>query len=286
MSPLDVTSDDVLHAILDECGQREFYQLSLVNKRLHMLVESRLYSTIESTWTHIKDPITWLILRSVLSRPVLASKIRKLVFRTDTSYFTSEDTSPGKRLVHDLPVKIAPPVDGEDLMKVLAVIWDSNIPHEESELWTEEIKAGSIDAPLAVLMSLLPNLASIFFHEDFTRTTICFSIILKNIMQLNGLAGESKIISEFKTLQRVDLPGIQHITTNGAGITVQRNPQSIHFVLLLFHSPGIRIYQRLLTILDPLCGQLTKAAHQTSPRSSSPRYMKRTSARYQVTVRT
>ncbi|KAG4434982.1 hypothetical protein IFR05_009536 [Cadophora sp. M221] len=134
MSPLDATSDDVLRAILDECGQRELYQLSLVNRRLLALAESGLYSTIQSTWTHTADPITFLLLRSVLARPVLATKIRKLVFRSDRG-----------RKSRDLPVKISPPTDEEALMKIFAVIRGSGIPHGDATLWTEEIRRGWLD---------------------------------------------------------------------------------------------------------------------------------------------
>ncbi|KAH7383493.1 hypothetical protein BKA64DRAFT_682460 [Cadophora sp. MPI-SDFR-AT-0126] len=236
MSPLDAASDDILRAILDECSQRELYQLSLVSRRLRVLAESRLYSTIQSTWTHTTDPITFLLLRSILARPVLASQIRNLVFRSDRG-----------RMGCDLPIKISPPTDEEELMKIFAVIRGSGIPCEDATLWTKEIREGSIDAPLAVLLSLLPNLTSIFLDKDFTRTSTSFRIMLKHALRTDGLTGVSVFISDLTSLRKVNLSGVLHITTNGRGITVQKNPKLILFVLLFLYSPGI---QHLSAIVD------------------------------------
>ncbi|KAH7364837.1 hypothetical protein BKA65DRAFT_573392 [Rhexocercosporidium sp. MPI-PUGE-AT-0058] len=244
MSPLDEASDDVLRAILDECGQRELYHLSLVSRRLRILAEPRLYSTIHSTWTHIADPITFLLLRTVLARPLLAIQIRKLVFQSDSSFFNNIKCG---RQIRELPIKISPQTNEEELMKIVAVVRDSGIPAEDTTLWNEEIRGGSVDAPLAVLLSLLPNLASISLDDDFTRSTTSLRIMLKHVIRTDGLTGVSPFISDLKSLRTVTFPGSLGIHTNGRGITVQKNPQLILFVLLFLYSPSI---QHLSAIIE------------------------------------
>lgn len=261
MSTLNAVPDDILHVILDGCDQREIVQLSSVNQRLHALAEPRLYGTVQSTWTHTKDPPIFLLLRSILARPLLARQIHKLILRSDPAVFV-DGKNTGTKL--DLSGRISLPADEAELDDVVDVVGFSGIREEEASPWAEQIRRGVLDAALAVLLLLLPGLVELSIDENYVRKTTSLTTMMRYALRTGGHIRETSIISKFESLQTIKFPNWPWAESRN-GKAIQVNPQFIDLVLLCFHCPGIRHLTAVVeapgTLLWPLdtsyCSTLT-----------------------------
>jgi hypothetical protein len=129
----------------------------LANRHLCTLAEPFLYSDIHFAWKKSQHhPITSL-LRSLLGRPELATHVRR-VSLVGTSLATL-----GNQTNQPKFPKI--PVSEAELKAPLAFVQKTTLPYRE--IWLKELRNGTMDAFVAVLLSQSLRLTYLFLDFDF-----------------------------------------------------------------------------------------------------------------------
>lgn len=146
----------------------ELHALCLVNKICRTLAEKFLYSEIQMTWLKAGSPppITQL-LRTLLSRPQLAAYITTV--HLDSNLYDH----------WEFQCKIPKlPVSGAELDQPITFIRGTGAPY--SDLWVQELRQGSIDAFIALLLAQLSNVRCLYLANDFTRQTALVGMVLRS----------------------------------------------------------------------------------------------------------
>jgi hypothetical protein len=132
------------------------------------IAEKFLYSKIQMTWLKADrpPPITQL-LRTLLSRPQLAAYITTV--HLDGNLYNQHNFQFG---IPKLPVH------GTELDQPIAFIRGTGAPY--SDLWIQELRQGSIDAFVALLLAQLSNVRFLYLANDFTRQTALVGMVLRS----------------------------------------------------------------------------------------------------------
>ncbi|KAE8136487.1 hypothetical protein BDV38DRAFT_293903 [Aspergillus pseudotamarii] len=181
---------EILYLIFKLLSPPELHALCLVNKKFHTIVEPLLYSKIKMAWRktrpHAPPPITQL-LRTILSRPQLAAYITNIHLDGDT-YLLVE------KFRWTIP-KV--PVSDAELDQLIIFIRGTGVPY--SDLWIQELRQGTIDAFVALLLAQLSNLKYLYLAGDFTRQTALIGMVLRSAICEPG----NSSLSDFRHLQDV-----------------------------------------------------------------------------------
>ncbi|KAL3474097.1 hypothetical protein BJX99DRAFT_232173 [Aspergillus californicus] len=166
---------DVLYMIFRLLSPAELHELCLVSQHFRTMAESRLYSKIQFTWQESPDyysplepppPLTQL-LRTLLSRPQLADYITNL--RLDGRAHALNATRYTLPRIHILEAELDVPV---------AFIRRTGVPFTDH--WIQELRDGSIDALVALLLAQLPRLRFLYFGRAFTRQSALIGRVLNS----------------------------------------------------------------------------------------------------------
>ena len=178
--------EELFRIIFHSLSRPDLHALCLTSKTLCGFSEPTLYSHIN--WTYLtsqKHPIT-LLLRSILSRPQLATYIQNLVLEGILGLFNY-------RKIGQISV-----AEG-DLERPLSWVRSLEVPYRD--LWIRELKAGSMDAFVAVLISQLSHLRNLSIGPNFARENPIFGMVLKSA--LCDRVDLSHGLPVFKNLQHV-----------------------------------------------------------------------------------
>lgn len=144
--------------------------LCLVNKDLHILVEPFLYSKIEWTWLKAQTPPPIiLLLRSILCRPQLAAYIRSVILNGHTFYLP---------YFRGIAPKIS--ISEVELDEPIAFIQRTRVPY--GDLWAQELRHGTMDAFIALLLSQLSNLTCLYLGPNFTKESQLMGMVLRSAL--------------------------------------------------------------------------------------------------------
>lgn len=146
---------DLLLSILDLLSFTDLLSMSMVNQYIRALARPRLYSTIETIWASDHIPPVTLLLRSILDRPELSGYVRNLRLMGHGFKENPEIGEPPA-------FPIATPL----ISKGSKIIHRTKVPF--AKLWIEELQYGTVDAVVAVLLLMLPNLESLYLGPNFT----------------------------------------------------------------------------------------------------------------------
>jgi hypothetical protein len=164
-----------LYLVFKLLSSAELHALCLVSHKFRAIAEPLLYSKIQFTWQKRLDfyhelesppPIAQL-LWTLLSRPQLAAHIRSL--HLDGFAWVVHATR------FKLP-KIHIPEDQLD--QAIAFICGSGVPC--IDWWSQELRDGSIDALIALLLSQLQSLEYLHLGHAFTRQCALTGIVLRS----------------------------------------------------------------------------------------------------------
>jgi hypothetical protein len=148
----------------------ELHALCLVNKMRRTIAERFLYSKIQMTWLKPdRPPPIAQLLRTLLSRPQLAAYITTV--HLDSNLYDQ---------YHHLFQFTIPklPVSGAELDQPIAFIRGTGAPY--SDLWIQELRQGSIDAFVALLLAQLSNVRYLYLANDFTRQSALVGMVLRS----------------------------------------------------------------------------------------------------------
>ncbi|EJP60792.1 uncharacterized protein BBA_10260 [Beauveria bassiana ARSEF 2860] len=147
--------NELLLSLLNLLPLTDLLSMSRVSKSIYALSLPLIYSTIETTWVLGTMPPVVLLLRSLVERPELSGHIRNLRLEGNGVQGRTELT--------ELP---AFPIDAPLLSKASKIIKATKVPFVDR--WIHELQSGTVDAIVALLLAMLPNLTSLFLGPNFT----------------------------------------------------------------------------------------------------------------------
>ncbi|OAQ64397.1 DNA mismatch repair protein [Pochonia chlamydosporia 170] len=152
---------ELVQGILSSLPTSDILAASLVNKRIHQAALTCLYADITITWTLDGPPPMpiMLVLRSILDRPDLGRLVRHL--RLDGKGFDrSTDINRTDPMPPPLHTSVVP------MRKASSVIQSTKML--AADHWIQGISSGVVDAVVALLMAMMPNLVSLYLGPNFT----------------------------------------------------------------------------------------------------------------------
>lgn len=158
---------EILDSILESLSLPGLSALSLTSKTLRTLTEPRLYSNIEMTWTNEHVPQITPLLRSLTSRPELSDYVLKL-------HLSGRD----RLFIRRPPDRIS--LSGLGLDKAIQFIQLTKVSY--ANIWIEELQSGTMDAIVALLLSFLPNLKSLYLEGYFAIDTRLLGKMLRSAL--------------------------------------------------------------------------------------------------------
>jgi hypothetical protein len=212
-------NDDVLYLILRCLSQADLHAVCLVHRHLHELAQPILYSAIDINWQGSlakPHPITALV-RSILGKAQLATHVRSVSCSGRPRYGL---THQGKAVRF--------PVHEPDLKEPISFVERSQVPFRDS--WIEELRNGSIDAYLAVLLSQLPRLRHLHLSRYYFTESRLVGLVLQSALSGSSPSPLGPCLQQLETVS-LQREGSRHTEWN------IRNTAN---VLPLFYLPSIR----------------------------------------------
>lgn len=142
---------EILRMIFAPLSPSDLHAVCLTRRNWRSVAEPFLYAHVEWTWTNTEYPPIIQFLRNVVDRPELGSFVHVMILRGDCFYIDARsyrDKSP-KLLVTEVVL--------DELVNYIERI---HIPYAEQ--WIEELRAGTMDAFVTLLLSQLPSLRCLY----------------------------------------------------------------------------------------------------------------------------
>lgn len=217
--------EDIFSNIFHSLSQPDLHALCLTCKTLCYLPEPILYSHIKWVWLTSQTPPITLLLRSILSRPQLATYIQNLVLEGKFFDWINCGRAP----------KIS--VAKGDLERPLSLVKSLKVPYRD--LWIRELEVGTMDAFVAVLISQLSHLRNLSIGPNFAQQNLILGMVLKSAL-CEG-ADMSHGLSAFKHLQNVSF---RYIHAYPRGEKLDNGRYRLHKntdeVLPIFYLPALQ----------------------------------------------
>lgn len=177
-----------------------------------------MYSEIQLNWRkHSRPPRIVSLIKNLLSRPHLAICVTGLTLgRSGGESMRSIATIRDIRLT----------VDETDLEQLIEIIKTFNIDYRD--IWISELRNKNMDAFVAILLCILPNLTYFQLNPNFMLGSEVVGLILRSTVSQDSNCG----IASFQRLQRVTFK----LTTIGRFRRGNLNPEDI---LPFFSFPNI-----------------------------------------------
>ena len=226
---------DVIRLILGCLAQADLHSVCLVHPSLRLLAEPLLYSAVELPYYKSKPHLLVSLVRSILRRPELAAYIRTLSCqggdRPDTNW---RKKLPKKR------------VDEADLQEAVPFVSGTSLPFRDK--WIVELRQGTLDAYLALLLLQLPRLRRLSLGPVFFTESELMGLVLRSI--LDGPRSDwlgvdvSRCLHELRTVSLIRGRWYYEVRTN-------RNTES---TLPFFYLPSLE--EMIVSIDNPLAPAL------------------------------
>ncbi|KAJ5455927.1 uncharacterized protein N7458_004191 [Penicillium daleae] len=170
MTPALIASPtEILREIFVHIDQADLLALSRTHRSLRPAIEPLLYSCVKFTWSKSHNPAVPQFLRTIIRRPELAAYVKELIL--DGKDFDADMWA----YKHQSP-KLA--VKEIDLQLLIECATGFNVSYRDE--WIQELQSGTMDAFVALLLSQLSTLTSLYLGENFCRESRCVGHILRS----------------------------------------------------------------------------------------------------------
>ncbi|RMZ39462.1 hypothetical protein AFCA_002410 [Aspergillus flavus] len=220
---------EILRMIFAPLSPSDLHAVCLRRRNWRSVAEPFLYAHVEWTWTNTEYPPIIQFLRNVVDRPELGSFVHVMILRGDCFYIDARsyrDESP-KLLVTEVVL--------DELVNYIERI---HIPYAEQ--WIEELRAGTMDAFVTLLLSQLPSLRCLYLDQNFARESRLMGMMLRS-----ALCEEPQVshLSSFAHIQDVT------IVYPFIGLDIRRytDVRNTTDVLPLLYLPSV---ERIRTFVD------------------------------------
>ena len=242
-SPFEAAPEDILRLVFKVSSKDDVVRLSKVNWRFKELLEPEIYHTIDWVWEEDSIPPIHFLLRTILTRPELASWIRNVKLTGETFHL------PPFRMKKPPRIRIPK----SEIGMIIAVVKESGVPNTiqwidalgggrdavpiDNVARSEPMHLATMDAVLAVLLSRLQNLTILHLGPNFTKETTILGGMLKTA--LCGFGEKNFGISNFEKLREVTFsPRICIEKLWGRGNNDEK-PNNSPCSLIFFSAPAI-----------------------------------------------
>ena len=240
--------NEIQLSILGLLSSADLLSMCMIGKQLHDLPESLLYSAVDMKWTKEYIPPITLLLRSILDRPELGYHVHTLHLDGGEFKTCIEMDDP----LHQIPVAAL------QIDKALVMVQHNRVPRHKAKFWMAELQSGTMEAIVAVLLSILPNLRTLHLEPNFTVKTTFLVIMLRSAL---CKLSEDHSASRFQNLNCVTFDSKAHLNCP----RVNKNTAD---VLPFFYLPKI---QHLIISIDNTTEFVWAV---DTPHPSSLRYLK------------
>ncbi|KAF1975577.1 hypothetical protein BU23DRAFT_530112 [Bimuria novae-zelandiae CBS 107.79] len=159
MEPFLGCPRELIDSILEQLFLRDLVALSITNKRLYDLATPLLYSRIDFSVRRDNPRPLIRLCRSVFNKPELATHIKHVRLRDGEPELHKlyEDSF----LWQYKAPKVSPPqpTDDDGIPEFTSFIANTGLSY--ADIWIEKLREGDLNAFVALLLSRLPNLASL-----------------------------------------------------------------------------------------------------------------------------
>lgn len=228
MAPKTLLScpEEILRMILKDLSFADLQRVCAIDRRLHAIAQPLLYSHIQWTYTKSQSPPIAQFLQTLIRRPDLAECIETIHLAGNdrlgksSNYYSAENKKPQIALSDDV-----------DLGGM--VEWITQFGGPYSERWIRELRTGTMDAFVALLLCRAPRLRKLYLGRNYTKYSNLIGAILRSALPNTTKSGN---LPSFERLEEVTL--LYHPTDYYAHMhTDSRNTDD---VLSLFYLPSIR----------------------------------------------
>ncbi|KAH6693858.1 hypothetical protein F5X68DRAFT_47460 [Plectosphaerella plurivora] len=188
---------ELVQAILQHTTKEDCLSLTTVNRRLSNEATARLYQNITFEWEKEEIPPVSKILRTLLED----AHLRPLVKSLDLS---GSGYQYGKQAYIFSPT--VPPLELDTMDRASSLIRSTGFPHMEA--WETALRESSLDAVLALLVILLPELIRLSITQKFAKDTHILSQTVLHAAQSTARDGGDERGGDF----RPDVSKLQDVT--------------------------------------------------------------------------
>lgn len=200
--------EDVVQLILFHMGKRDVSAVSCACKRLRELTVPCLYDTIIWTWnmhanpTELCNPPIHLLLRSIVETLQLGAYVKHLSFRgTKNKRIPTYKQSPGTIWAPGEQPKLS----ASEFKVVEDFVHAAQLPLEKP--WIAELETGNVNVFVALVLSQLSNLRTLYLGVDFHTDTKFLGLLFKHV--LFSSQPPARRLSAFPNLQHVEFPPME-----------------------------------------------------------------------------
>ncbi|KAJ3532877.1 hypothetical protein NM208_g8241 [Fusarium decemcellulare] len=167
--------------------------VSMVSQSLRRLSFPLLYAHIQMEWSPGHHPRLMLLLRSLLESPQLCSHVLSL--KLDGQSSITESGTP-----KELPRIVALPG-----MELSQAITRTGVPQDVADSWTSKTQEGVPDAVVALVVSMLPNLASLSLQTNWSVESHYLGHVLRSVLCTSGPDTIQHELPTFQALRNVSV---------------------------------------------------------------------------------
>lgn len=204
--------------IADYLGRTDFLALCLTCKELRSVTEPLLYARLKWESNQLFNPPLHLLLRTLMRRP----KLGKLIQTIDLDF---REMIPNRRKGDRPKIRLGK-VDVQDMVDWIKA---TGVPY--SYKWIRGLRAGRMDAFVALLLCRAPRLRSLVLGRTYTCESSLFGPLFRSCLLESP---KSNRLPSFKRLQNVTIPWIF------PDVNESRQPRNTEEILTLLYLPSIK----------------------------------------------
>jgi hypothetical protein len=163
--------------------RRDLYALTLVNRHFATISQPLLFKEVDVGWNPKEPSPLTLVIRTLLDRPDLAASVKSL--RLDGYEFPEREAE----------VLSTISVTGLNMIKAAGIINGTGAGF--ADLWSQGVSDGEVDALVALLVLIVPNIRVIYLGIDF-----CIEVLFLTLM----------LDRREQSKPDVNLPALEHLT--------------------------------------------------------------------------
>jgi hypothetical protein len=227
MSQITTLTQELLLCMTGNLGKKDIISLSSTCKDLHSVLEPEIYRAISWTWHHSKKTVSrpvHTLLRNLLHKPKRASWVKKVSFQ---EIGFGQKPLLGKEQLSD-----------KEIRSIQCLLESAQVP--DTEEWISDVRDGSVDALLALILIQLPNLKSLTIdlflrHDDDLAYATPDRSRIGQALQHAVSAPASASITRLASLEQLEWP-----SADFPGPMCFLRPIDMFYILPLFGLPALK----------------------------------------------
>lgn len=174
--------------------------ISMTNQHLRQLAQPQVYTHIRLEWTSDPHPPILLLLRTLLENPGLRRHVRSLILQGQRTRTEGGHGADSAEISDSLPGTVALP-----LPELSEAVMQTGAPQGVAHIWNIKTRLGVVDAVVALLVSMFPNLELLSMECGWTIETHYLGHLFRTALCTKRRDGLPRQPPTFKALKHVAL---------------------------------------------------------------------------------